>query len=158
MDDERAGHWAEKPLLAEAPAFPPSAIETHGASLVRIYGPDGPSKTDAGREAIVLARAKMPTGPWVILLAWPRHWAWEKPPHQTERAYWSWCLYEPQRVQPHRPPKVLYEGAVWNGWHEDSEINIAMRAAAGTLPGDMQAAALKPAEHQGPAEESANSQ
>lgn len=156
MNEERPGHWAEKPLLTEladdVPAPPPSVIETHGASLVRIFGPNGPSKTDGGREAVVLARAKMPDGPWVILVAWARHWAWEQPPHQTERADFGWYVYEAYRVMPKRPPAKLYEGAVWNGWHEDSEINVAMRAAAGTLPGEMQATALKPAGRQGPAE------
>lgn len=150
MNEERAGHWAEKPLLTEVPAPPPAAIETHGAALVRIFGPDGPAKADAGREAVVLARAQMPDGPWAILVAWARHWAWESPPHQTERAYWSWCLYEQHRVKPKRPPTLLYDGAMWDGWHEASEINVAMRQAAATLPGDMQASALKPAPIQGP--------
>lgn len=151
MGEDRPGHWAEKPLLAEVPAPPLARIETRGASLVRVHGPDGPSKGDGGREAIVLARAQMPDGRWAVLLAWARHWAWEDPPHQTERAYWAWCVYDPDRIKPKRAPQMLYEGALWNGWHEDSEINVAMRGAAGTLPGDMQAATLRPAPDQPPA-------
>lgn len=144
------GHWAEKLLLTEVAAPPPARIETHGASLVRVFGPDGPAKGDGGREAIVLARAQLPDGRWAILVAWARHWAYENPPHQTERAYWSWCVYEQRRVVPKRPPRLLYEGAMWHGWHEDSELSVAMRAAAASLPGDMQAAALKPARDEEP--------
>ncbi len=153
MNEERAGHWVEKPLLVEVAAPPPAAIETHGAALVRIFGPDGPAKTDAGREAVVLARAKMPGGPWAILVAWARHWAYEQPPHQTERAERGWYLYEKHRVQPRRPPRVLYEGACWHGWHEDGELNRAIREAVASLPEHLREAAIQPAQEQGPAGE-----
>ena len=146
MINDRDGHWVESPLLPDAvPAPPLDRIVIYGAKLVRVYGEPGGKKPDGGREAVIVAWARMPDGRWAVLLAWAGHWMSEKGPHQSERARWGWYVLDPERVKPRTPPQVLYEGAMWTGWHEDSELSIAMREAAGTLPGDMQAAALKPA-------------
>lgn len=139
------GHWAEPPLLPVLPPPPPERIEARGARLVRVFSPPGTLKVDGGREAVVLAWAQLPDRSWAVLLAWAGHWAYEDPPHQTEAARWSWCRYDPGRVEPRRPPQVLYEGAEWNGWHHESQINVAVRAAVASLPEHLREAAIRPA-------------
>lgn len=121
-----------------------------GAHLVRVYGPDGPTKRDAGREAVTLAWAQMPDARWAILLAWAGYWMDEAAPHQTEAARWAWCVYDEDRVELRRAPQTLYEGAAWHGWAEDGELNKAIRQAAGSLPEHLREAAITPAERQGP--------
>jgi hypothetical protein len=78
---------------------------------------------------------------------------YERGPHQTEAARWGWCRYDEARVTPRRPPPMAYEGACWHGWHEESQLNVAIRRAAETLPEDLRDAATMPAEKQGPASE-----
>jgi hypothetical protein len=143
------GKWVEGPLLPTLPPPPPERIEVRGARLVRVFSPPGTVKVDGGREAVALARAQLPDGSWAVLLAWAGHWAYEDPPHQTEAARWAWCRYDPERVKPHRPPRVLYEGACWHGWHADSQLNVAVREAVASLPEHLRETAIQPAEGNG---------
>lgn len=158
MDDESAGHWVEPPLLPTAPAPPLDRIRVRGARLVRVYAGTesrdvaGKPRRDGGREAVTLAWARMPDGGWAVLLAWAGHWAYDSPPHQTEAARWSWCRYDEERVQPRRPPQVLYDGAAWHGWAIEGELNRAIGEAVASLPGRLRETAIRPAEQQGPAE------
>jgi hypothetical protein len=86
----------------------------------------------------------MPDG-WAVLLAWTSYWAFENPPQQTALARCGWYRLEEGRVKPRKPPHASYEGAAWHGWHEDSELNTAIRRAAETLPPEMRDAAMRPA-------------
>jgi hypothetical protein len=73
MSGDRTGKWTEPTLLPELPPPPPDRIRVRGARLVRVYDPPGTAKVDGGREAVVLAWARLPDGAWAILLAWAGH-------------------------------------------------------------------------------------
>lgn len=143
------GHWVEPPLLPPLPPPPPDRIQIRGAKLVRVYDPPGTAKVDGGREAVVIAWARLPDGAWAVLLAWAGRWMDIGTSHQTEAARWGWCRYDEARVKPRRPPQVLYEGACWHGWHEDGELNRAIHEAVASLPEHLRATAIQPAEQQG---------
>lgn len=148
---DRPGRWTEPPILPEVPAPPPGRILVRGARLVRIYDGtesrtvSGRPRPDGGREAVILAWARMPDGGWAILLAWTSYWLWENPPHQTALARHGWYRLDEERVKPRKPPRTLTEGADWHGWHPESEISIAIRRAAETLPPEMREQAMRPA-------------
>lgn len=148
---DRPGRWTEPPILPEVPAPPPDRIVVRGARLVRVYGSSesrdvaGKPRRDGGREAVVLAWARMPDGAWAVLMAWTRYWTDEDPPHGTALAQHGWYRYDEERVKPQKTRRPNYEGAEWHGWHEDSELAQAIRDAAATLPPEMREQATTPA-------------
>jgi hypothetical protein len=147
--DERRGHFTEPPILPEVPAPPPDRILVRGARLARIYGerqiPDvrGRERRGGGRDAVILAWARRRDG-WAVLLAWTSYYMYEDPPKQTEAARWGWYVLDEQRVKPMRAPRASYEGAAWHGWHQDSELNVAIERAALLLPAEVRERAKTP--------------
>lgn len=144
---EESWHFTEPPILPELVPPPISAVRVRGAQLVQIYGPPHPDpwgrpKPDGGREAVILAWAAIPGGGWAVLLAWTSYALVDL--HATALARFGWYRLDAARVQPKRPPSQVSEGFEWTGWHPDSQINVAVRAAALLLPEEMRAAAVVP--------------
>lgn len=144
--------WTEEPILTPISPPPPGLVEVRGAQLVRIY--DGPGAThepggrprpDGGREAVVLARARIPCGGQAVLLAWTSYARLGG--RGTALARYGWYRFEEQRVRPQPRPRTssIPPDAQWHGWHELSELHQAILRAAAMLPEQLRADALTPA-------------
>lgn len=150
MADGR-GRWTEGPILPEVAAPPPARILVRGARLVRVYDGAGARdvagrpRADGGRDAVILAWARLPGGAWVVLLAWTSYWAYESPPHQTALARFGWYVLDEQRVRPRMPPRALGEDQAWHGWSPEGELQRAIDGALLLLPERLRAAAATPA-------------
>ena len=141
--------WTEGPILPELPPPPVDRIQVRGAQLAQIYDPPGTKlmlggrpRPDGGREAVVLAWARIPGGGWAVLLAWTSYAKLNA--RGTALARCGWYRHDPQRVKPKAPPRYLDDEAQWHGWHEMSELHQAILEAATLLPEDMREAALTP--------------
>lgn len=152
MSSERPGRFIEPPLLAETTPPPPDRILVRGARLVRVYGGissrdvSGKPRPDGGREAVILAWARMPDRGWAVLMAWTSYWLYENPPHQTGLARWGWYVLDEERVKPRKPPRTLDEDAAWHGWATEGELQKAIDQAVLLLPPALREQALTPAQ------------
>lgn len=144
-----AGRWVDGPVLPWTDPPPPGAHLVAGAVLIRVYTVTeaaGQRRRKGHTEAVILARYRLPGGAWALLAAWQG--AWQENGHTTGRARWGWVLAptDPLLAEPVTPaaPLTRLDGFQWHGWHEDSQLAIAVREAAESLPQHLRAIALQP--------------
>lgn len=144
MDEDEGGRWVEDPILPEVEPPAPGDILVRGAQLLRRVNIEAHNKSSRGghTDMVALAWARLPDGDWAVLAAWQGAWRQESG-RTTGKARYGWVRLLEDRVEPvDRPPQI--EGFEWFGWHRDSALGKAVRAAALLLPEGMREAALTP--------------
>lgn len=134
----------DDPILPEVAPPAADAILVRGAQLLRRLNVEAHNRSSRGghTDMVALAWARLPDGDWAVLAAWQGAWRQESG-RTTGRARFGWVRLLPDRVEPvEKPPRI--EGFAWFGWHADSEIGKAVRAAVLLLPEHLREKALTP--------------